>query len=136
MKRFILPIITVALLFCFASPAFSVVPVVKTVPWVATDPLIPHDTWSGKQITLKGTSDVQGANFQYSWDFGDASAPAVGTVTNMYVIEATHTYTGSDGDIFTARLTVEDTSTGETASQTYFVAIQAQTLEVEVNSGH
>lgn len=113
--------------------ALAVQPVVKTVPWVATNPLIPHDTWSGKSIRLKGTADVQGANFQYSWDFGDGSPVAVGTVTNQYVIEASHAYTGSAGDIFTARVTVEDTNTGETDSQTYFVAIRNQDLGSEVN---
>ena len=113
--------------------ALAAPPVVKTVPWVATNPLIPHDTWSGKTITLKGTSDVQGANIQYSWDFGDGSPPATGVVTNMNVIEATHSYTGNNGDVFTARLTVENTSTGETGSKTYFVAIRNQTLETEVN---
>src|SRR5689334_17819737 len=38
--------------------ALAVKASVKTVPWVATDRLIPHETWSGKQITLKGTSDI------------------------------------------------------------------------------
>ena len=82
-------------------------PVVKTVPWVATNPLIPHDTWSGKQITLKGTADVQGAAIQYTWDFGDGSPVATGTVTNMYAVEALHAYTGAPGTIFTARLSRE-----------------------------
>jgi len=113
--------------------AVAAPPVVKTVPWVATNPLIPHDTWSGKTITLKGTADMQGANIQYSWDFGDGSPPAVGSVTNKNVIEATHVYTGGAGDVFTARLTVENTATAETGSQTYFVAIRNQTLETEVN---
>jgi hypothetical protein len=108
-------------------------PVVKTVPWVATNPLIPHDTWSGKQITLKGTADVQGAAIQYTWDFGDGSPVATGTVTNMYAVEALHAYTGAPGTISTARLTVEDTGTGETASALYFVATRSQTLDVEVN---
>jgi hypothetical protein len=107
--------------------------VVKTVPWVATNALIPHDTWSGKPITLKGTADVQGATIQYTWDFGDGSAPATGTVTNMYAIEAVHTYAGAAGTIFTARLTVEDTSTGDSGSALYFVQIQSQSLGVEVN---
>ncbi|NNJ94665.1 MAG: PKD domain-containing protein, partial [Halobacteria archaeon] len=130
-------IISAAALFLFllgtGTPALAVLPDVKTVPWVATNPLIPHDTWNGKSIRLKGTANVQGANFQYSWDFGDGSTVATGTVTNQYVIEASHAYTGSVGDIFTARLTVEDTNTGETGSATYFVAIQNQELGVEVN---
>jgi hypothetical protein len=115
------------------TTVLAVQPVVKTVPWVATNPLIPHTTWSGKQITLKGTSNVQGANFEYSWDFGDASPPAVGTVTNQYVVEATHTYTCSVGEIFTARLSIEDTNTGETDDETYFVQCEAQELSSEVN---
>ena len=121
------------LMFGMGMNAQAVTPVVKTVPWVATNPLIPHTTWSGKQITLKGTSDVQGANFQYSWDFGDGSAPAVGTVTNMYVVQATHAYSCSVGDIYTARLTIQDTNTGDTANQTYFVQCEPQELAAEVN---
>ena len=108
-------------------------PVVKTVPWVATNPLIPHDTWSGKSITLKGTADVQGAAIQYTWDFGDGSPVATGTVANMYAIEATHAYTGAVGTIFTTRLTVQDTVSGDTGSALYFVQIQSQSLDVEVN---
>ena len=118
-----------------ALPAIShaVPPVVKTVPWVAANPLIPHDTWSGKEITLKGTSDVQSAGIQYTWDFGDGSPVVTGTVTNKYEIEAKHTYTGDPEDIFTATLTVQDTVSGDTGSEFYYVQIQDQTLEVEVN---
>jgi len=121
------------LLLGHSAVALAVTPVVKTVPWVASNPLIPHDTWSGRSITLKGTSDQQGTNFQYSWDFGDGSAPATGTVTNGFVVEATHVYTGPVGATFTARLTVTDTATGDSASQTYFVQIQDRDLGVEVN---
>lgn len=112
--------------------ALAVVPVVKTVPWVATNPLIPHDTWSGKQITLKGTCE-QCAAFNYSWDFGDGSPVANGVVGDPYAVEATHTYVGNAGDIFTARLTVTDPGTGDSANATYFVQILDQTLPVEVN---
>jgi len=120
-------------IIAFPGISLAVPPVVKTVPWVATNPLIPHDTWSGKTITLKGTSDVQGASIQYTWDFGDGSPVLTGTVTNRYVIEAAHAYTAPEGTIFTARLTVTDTGTGEFGSKVYFVAVQAQSLEVEVN---
>ncbi len=116
-----------------SSPVFAVD--AKTVPWVANNPLVPHDTWSGKSIRLKGTADMQGATIQYEWDFGDGSAPATGTVANQYVIEASHVYTGSPGDLFTARLTVTDTATGASDSASYFVQIQAPppNLPVEVN---
>ena len=34
--------------FTLAASLWAVPPVVKTVRWVASNPLIPHDTWSGK----------------------------------------------------------------------------------------
>jgi hypothetical protein len=111
-------------------------PVVKTVPWVSSNPLIPHDTWSGKTITLKGTSDVYGANIKYTWDFGDGSPVATGTVGavgDKYAIQATHAYTGSAGLVFTATLTVQNTSTGESASKQYYVKIEPKDLTIEVN---
>ena len=74
--------ILVALAVLFPVAAFAIPPVVKTVPWVASTPLIPHDTWSGRSVRLKGTSDQQGATIQYSWDFGDGSpVTAFATVT-------------------------------------------------------
>jgi hypothetical protein len=118
----------------FGLPAANAAaPVVKTVPWVASQPLVAHDTWVGKSIRLKGTSDVEGGNIQYTWDFGDGSAVATGTVTNKYVIEASHTYSGTVGTVFTARLTVKDTTTGQTGSKEYYVKIEDQSLQTEVN---
>ncbi len=108
-------------------------PVVKTVPWIATNPLIPHDTYAGKAIRLKGTCDQQGSNLTWTWDFGDGSPVATGTVTNKYVIEASHTYAGPVGTIWTATLTVTNTSTGETGSKHYYVQMREKTLPVEVN---
>src|SRR4029077_13574227 len=85
-------------------------PTVKTVPWVANDPSQPHDTYAGKLVRLKGTSDVQGAGVTYDWDFGDGSPHSTGPVTNMFVIEATHTYVGAVNTLWTAVLTVTDPS--------------------------
>jgi hypothetical protein len=126
-------LLLVAINLTLGVTAFAVPPVVKTVPWVASNPLIPHDTWSGKSIRLKGTCDMQGANIQYTWDFGDGTPVATGTVTNMYAIEASHAYTGPVGTVYTARLTVQNTSTGETANSPYYVAIRTQMLDTEVN---
>ena len=113
--------------------ALAADPVVKTVPWVATNPLIPHDILSGRMTWLKGTADVQGANIRYTWDFGDGSPVATGTVTDRYAIQASHTYTGATGTIFTARLTVQNTSTGETGNAPYYVEVRDMTLDVEAN---
>jgi hypothetical protein len=126
----------VASLFALNQAALAVAPVVKTVPWVASNPLIPHDTWSGKVITLKGTSSQQGGTINYTWDFGDGSPVVNGTVTtaNQYALQATHAYTGPVGTVFTATLTVDDTATaGEIGSQKYYVVIEAKTLQVEIN---
>lgn len=108
-------------------------PVVKTVPWVAGRPLVPHTTYPGRTVRLKGTADVQGVNFQYVWDFGDGSAPATGTVSNKDVIEASHAYVGPVGQIWTARLTVSNTGTGESSSRAYYVEMKAKALETEAN---
>ncbi len=116
-----------------ALPAHAVPPVVKTVPWVATNALIPHTTIPSKSVRLKGMADVQGANIQYTWDFGDGSPVAIGTVSNRYAIEALHTYDGLPGTVWTARLTVTNTSTGEKASQPYYVEMKPQGLDAEAN---
>jgi hypothetical protein len=117
-----------------ALPCLAVTPVVKVVPWVPTDPTAPHDTYAGKSITLKGTSDVQGPTIQYTWDFGDGSPNAVGTVTNMYVVEATHVYAGAVGTNWTAKLTIADTSPGGgSMTVNYPVAMRDNNLASNVN---
>jgi hypothetical protein len=130
--RGLLAFLGTLLLLAMASGAWAAVPVVKTVPWVASNPLIPHDTWNGKTITLKGAC-AQCLNYNYSWDAGDGSAPVTGTVTNPQVIEVKHSYNAPVGTVFTARLTVTDPATGDSASRPYYVQVQSQALPVEVN---
>ncbi len=113
--------------------AHAVQPVVRTVPWVAHNPLIPHSTHAGRAITLKGVCDQQGANLQWTWDFGDGSPVATGVVANRDVLEATHTYAGAVGTVFTARLTVRNATTGESGSAVYYVGMEEKSLAVEVN---
>jgi hypothetical protein len=111
-------------------------PDVVCVPWTGLRPAVPHDTWSGLEITLKGTAhDPDGDHtlVSYQWDFGDGSSPVSGAVIDPYAIEARHTYTGSEGDLFVATLTVTD-DTGATGSDHYLVAIRNGTdLDVRVN---
>ncbi len=106
-------------------------PVVKTVPWLANNPLVAHPTYTGKTITLKGTCDRTG--LKWIWDFGDGSPIATGTISDHYAVEATHAYTAAAGTVFTARLTVQDLGTGETGTATYFVEVEPKSLEVEAN---
>jgi hypothetical protein len=100
------------------------------------NPAVPHDTWSGLEITLKCTAhDVDGdaTLVGYEWNFGDGSPVETGSVTNPYVIEARHTYTGNIGDLFIATLKVTDTS-GQTNADQYLVQIKdGADLTVEVN---
>ncbi len=137
--------ITMALVFVLvlafgslATPGFaqSSPPMVVCVPATAFNPAIPHDTWSGLEITLKGTAhdpDGDGTLATYEWDFGDGSPIDTGTVTDQYAIEARHTYVGSVGDLFVAKLTVTD-NTGDTGSDTYLVQIKDGTVTgVQVN---
>ena len=122
-----------ALAAMLGLPVQAAAPVVKTVPWVASNALIPHTTFPDRAVRLKGTSDVAGANIQFSWDFGDGSGVVTGVVANPYVIEATHVYAGPAGTVWTARLTVTNTSTGESASRPYFVEMKEKSLSAEVN---
>ena len=136
MRKFpwrIVSVLALAAAILLPATAMAAPPVVKTVPWVANNPLIAHDAYSGKAITLKGTADVQGATITYRWSFDDGSPDATGTVSNMWAIEAVHTYTGAVGDIFAATLTVTNTATAESGSATYLIKMQARSLEVEAN---
>lgn len=106
----------------------------NTVPWVATNPLIPHDIFNGESTRLKGTvSDVDAGALTYTWDFGDGSPVASGPVSNGYAVEATHTYAGAPGTVFSATLTVQNGTTGKSDSNNYFVQIQNKNLDSEVN---
>jgi len=88
----------------------------QTVPSFAANAAVPHDALSGKATTLKGTSSVQGADIQATWDFGDSSKPFVFTVLNQYDVSAAHVYSGSSGAIYTATLTILNKGTGEASS--------------------
>ena len=89
-------------------------PVANAIPFVASNPTSPHTSWIGNPVTLKGTLTTDATNagdtFTYNWDPGDGGAHCTGTVTNPYVIECPHTYTGT-GPVYTAVLTITDTTT-------------------------
>jgi len=116
-------------------PALAVAPAAYTVPWVANIPTTPHDAWLTKTITFKGASDSQGANIQYSWDFGDGAFTPFAQVTDKYSIEAQHAYaTGMpDATIYAATFTVKNTTTGELSTKPYFVKIRSKTLQTETD---
>jgi hypothetical protein len=131
----VLAIMSVALAGLVAGAA-AAQPQVVCVPASALNPAVPHDTWSGLEIGLRGTAhdpDGDATLATYEWDFGDGSPVWTGTVTNPYAIGAWHTYVGSIGDLFIATLTVTDTS-GESDMDQYLVEIKDGTdLTVRTN---
>jgi hypothetical protein len=134
MKRKILCVIALAgCAIAVPQSALAVVPVVKTVPWDAGNFALPHTTYSGKTVTLKGTSDQQAANFVFDWDPGDGGAHCTGTVTNQYVVQCTHTYAGAVATTWTAVLKITDTNTGDNASANYPLIMEANNLDSNVN---
>jgi murein DD-endopeptidase MepM/ murein hydrolase activator NlpD len=124
-----------------ASP--GVPPEVVCVPFHGQLAAVPHDTWIGKEIILKGTAhdkDGDGTMTAYRWDFSDGYSTDWISGVNPYIIEARHTYTGtmadgtpySPGKYFTAWLYVKDNE-GLEGKDSYFIAIRDKTLDVEVN---
>ncbi|MEM7000739.1 MAG: PKD domain-containing protein, partial [Pseudomonadota bacterium] len=107
-------------------------PDVLTVPWVAFDPIAPHETYNGKAIHLKGiVRDADAVTYQ--WDFGDGTQSAVLNVTDPYDLGIVHTYpAASSGTPFVATLTVTD-SAGNTGSATYNVVVKPKNLTTEIN---
>ena len=101
--------------------AIAQAPVAMTVPFQAGSPTVPHTSWSGNPVTLKGTitgTKVGSDTITYDWDPGDGGTHCTGTVTtaNQYNIACAHTYTGAVGSVFTAVLKASDTSNGTVAA--------------------
>ena len=92
-------------------------PTAMTVPFQAATPTVPHTSWSGNQVTLKGTitgPGVAAGTVTYDWDPGDGGTHCTGTVTpaNQYNIECLHTYNGAVGAVFVAVLNATDSVNG------------------------
>jgi hypothetical protein len=110
------------------------------VDWQPSNPSIPHYTYSGKQITLKGIAR-DAATTHYSWDFGDGSPAMAWTpIGNPYNLGVPHTYVGSVGDLFVATLRVSTDGATVAAQDTYLVRIYESTdlgiashLDVRIN---
>ena len=124
-----------ALLFSsyLPQPAAGAVPVVRTVPWVAGQPGIPHETYAGKSITLKGVTNLTAPNFHAKWRFGDGTPDALFVVTDLYDVSTTHMYTGPVGKRWSATLTVIDAETGDTSSAEYNVVMREDNLATRMN---
>lgn len=121
--------------FILPSAALAAAPRVITVPQLPSDPLVPHETWSGEPTILKGIArDYDGdlAGGSYYWQFGDGEESAVQAIANPDNLSVTHTYTADPGTLIIARLHVTDAA-GESSSDEYRIVIRERNLDVEVN---
>jgi len=106
---------------------------VISVPWVAIAPLIPHDTYNGKEITFKAIARGGDGTYLYEWDFdGDGTYDFSAITNNHYDLSAKHTYPDQLFDrIFIARIRV---TSGVQITAEYPVRVHATaTQSVKVN---
>ncbi|MBV9265969.1 MAG: hypothetical protein JO061_07365 [Acidobacteriaceae bacterium] len=111
---------------------------VLTVPWdpcpdpsCRTAPTTPHTSYpinSTTESTIIMGATVPSAvgssdKFMVDWHFGDGSPDATFALTNPYDISTTHQYPASAavGTIWTATVTVTDTTTSTNGSANYYV---------------
>jgi len=111
-------------------------PLPVTVPWRG-DPNEPHQVFSSGTIPLQGVSvssegDGPRQLAMATWDPGDGTGPQAVDVSNPLALELEHTYTGSDGQPFTATLVVTD-SRGHSYSDTMKVVIRPDSRDTRVN---
>ncbi len=107
---------------------------VVTVPWVANNPLIPHDTFNGREITFKAIARGGNGTYDYEWDFdGDGTYDFADITQNSYDLSVRHTYPDQQFDrIYIARIQVS--SGNQTATAEYPVRVHASaTQSVKVN---
>jgi hypothetical protein len=101
------------------------------VPWQPSNLSVPHYTYSGAEITVKGI--VRGDATQYRWDFGDGNSTGWTSITDPYNLGVKHVYNGAVGQLFIATLYVREAS-GNEAQDEYRVKIH-QSSDLS-NPGH
>jgi len=136
-----------ALVAIVSVPAMAITPNVLTVPWDPSNPSTPHDAYSGATVVLGATvPNIAGSadTYTYQWNFGDGSplsplTPAALPTSSLYSnpgpynIGTTHVYAGAVGMLWTATVTVTDTTSGAVGSNSYLVEMQPNTLVHTVN---
>jgi hypothetical protein len=91
-----------------APQAQAVPPKAICVPWQPSNLSIPHYTYNGAEITLKGIA--RGDATEYRWDFGDGAGTAWTSISNPYNLGVKHVYNGIVGQIYLPTLYVRDAS--------------------------
>jgi uncharacterized protein (TIGR03382 family) len=98
---------------------------VITVPWVATDPSVPHVAYNGHPTTLKAMARGGNGTYLFEWDFdGDGVYDFSTITTNRYDLSTRFTYPNQARDqLFQA--TVRVTSNGQAVVGVYPVVVLA-----------
>ena len=98
---------------------------VVPVPWVATDPTIPHQAYNGHATTFKAIARGGNGTYLYEWDFtGDGVYDFSATTNNRYNLSTRFTYPNqATTTTFQARVRV--TSAGQTVTGIYPVRVFA-----------
>ncbi|MBK9140287.1 MAG: PKD domain-containing protein [Verrucomicrobia bacterium] len=109
---------------------------VACVPWrIINGVEQPHETFSGKEVTLKAVARNLPLPFDYIWNFGDGTGSVTNTATTVaqaYALEARHVYSGTEGTPFYATITVVLTN-GVTLGDTYPLVLRPKSLTTEMN---
>jgi len=90
------------------------------VPWHPSNPSIPHYTYNGAEVTLKGIARNGGTEFR--WDFGDGAGIDWTSISNPYNLGVKHVYNGIVGQVYIATLYIQDGS-GNQSQDEYLVKI-------------
>ncbi len=76
------------------------------VPWQPAAPTVPHYSYDGASITVKGIA--RGDATEFRWDFGDGDSTTWTPISNPYNLGVNHIYNGVPGQIFIATLHVKN----------------------------
>ncbi|UCF04069.1 MAG: hypothetical protein JSV33_08930, partial [bacterium] len=95
-----------------------------------TGDVLPY-AWPGRNFPIWGNVSGGTPPYTYEWDFGDASPPVVGPVSNANYIFTYHAY--SLIGVYYAQLTVTD-ALAETASATVRIDVAFDAQQVRVNA--
>ena len=95
------------------------------VPWVATDPTVPHAAYNGHATTFKAIARGGDGTYLVEWDYdGDGVYDSIATRTDRYDLSEAFTFPVQAADrTFVATLRV--TSAGQTAFGSYPVRVFA-----------
>ncbi|MGD9972827.1 MAG: DUF1566 domain-containing protein [Desulfatirhabdiaceae bacterium] len=109
-------ILSITMLFLLLSNQGYAAPRAVCVSANPSDRSLPHVSYSGAEITLKGIA--RGDAIEFRWDFGDGSATNWASIQNAFNLGVKHIYSGVVNQLFTAVLQVRNAS-GE-ISEDYF----------------